>query len=596
MAIYKFIDAIYNSTKGSECSINKKIDLNSEKYVGYYSNFLLLNEPNEKNKNYEFVELINPRIMQGVPLYTAAFLEQIIKKDSNNDVSINYEHKVFGKTYSQESKADFSSDSIVLFVAIAYAIIPANIINNIVRERVNYSKHLMKLSGMNIIAYWVVNFIYEIIQFYFTGGLCLLILYLFNFYEYFSVYFCLLYGPSLILMTYVISFLFTDESDAQFLVILLHSLFGALGSTLVLYFRGVEKTKTLGKVLEFFLCLVPSFSFCISYNISRNFWVVAGMDFSDELIDFRCDFNNKMIREFLILLGPLLFLIYDIIIYLIILIFIEMFYNQEFCRKNQIKLINNDTQRDSGVIKEELRAQTEKNNGINNDNNNGLININKDNKYVIRIKNLHKEYISSLYNLFFCCKKNKSKIVIKNLSFCLEKGECFGLLGLNGAGKTTTFKCITQEINPSNGEIFLNGRKTNYNFERIINKFGYCPQCDAIFEYMTVYENIEFYARLKGVKRDYMTQIINSVIYEMKLDEYKKKLAGNLSGGNKRKLSFAISILCSPPIILLDEPSKGMDPESKRLMWSIIHKLSTKAKKSSITLNLINYIYLYYNI
>ena len=168
------------------------------------------------------------------------------------------------------------------------------------------------------------------------------------------------------------------------------------------------------------------------------------------------------------------------------------------------------------------------------------------------------------------------------MSFCLEKGECFGLLGLNGAGKTTTFKCITQEVNPSNGEIFLNGVKTNNNFNQIKNKFGYCPQYDAIFEYMTVYENLEFYARLKGVKIDYMTQIINSVIYEMKLDEFIKKLSGNLSGGNKRKLAVAISMLCSPPLILLDEPSKGMDPESRRFMWSIIHKLSTTARKSSI--------------
>ena len=168
------------------------------------------------------------------------------------------------------------------------------------------------------------------------------------------------------------------------------------------------------------------------------------------------------------------------------------------------------------------------------------------------------------------------------MNFCLEKGECFGLLGLNGAGKTTTFKCITQEITPTNGDIFLNGIRTNNNFDEIKNKFGYCPQYDAIFEYMTVYENLEFYAKLKGVKKDFMTQIINTVIYEMKLDEFIKKLAGNLSGGNKRKLSVAISMLCSPPIILLDEPSRGMDPEARRFMWSIIHKLSTMARKSSI--------------
>ena len=581
LCIYKFIDAIYNSTNSSECSIEKEINLNSKDYVGYYGNFLLLNEPNEKNKNYEFVELINPRVMQGVPLFTSVFLEQIIKKDSNNDVSINYQHKVMGKTYKQKTGTDYSSNNVVLFVAIAYAMIPANIVTIIVRERANNSKHLMKLSGMNIISYWVVNFLYEIIKFYFTGGICLLIIYLFNYYEVYLVDFYLLCGPPLILMTYVISFLFNDESDAQFIVILLYSLIGSLGSALILFFRQAEKTKTLGKILEFFLCLIPSFCFCFSYNLLRNRESIYYVDFYDSM---KALINNekRLMKEFILLLGPFLFLIIDIIIYLLSLILIEVYSNKEICTKNQILPINNEAQRDSGVIKEEQRAQTEKNNVIDNENNYDLININKDNNYLIRIKNLQKEYISPLYKLFYCCKKNKGKVAIKNLSFCLEKGECFGLLGLNGAGKTTTFKCITQEIKPSNGEIFLNGVKTNDNFNQIKNKFGYCPQDDAIFEYMTVYENLEFYARLKGVKIDYMTQIINSVIYEMKLDEFIKKLSGNLSGGNKRKLAVAISMLCSPPIILLDEPSKGMDPESRRFMWSIIHKLSTTARRSSL--------------
>ena len=105
----------------------------------------------------------------------------------------------------------------------------------------------------------------------------------------------------------------------------------------------------------------------------------------------------------------------------------------------------------------------------------------------------------------------------------------------------------------------MNGRKTT-NFGEIENKFGYCPQYDAIFEYLTVYENLEFYAKLKGVKYEYMTNLINAIIFEMRLGEFIKKISGRLSGANKRKLSVAISMICSPPIILLDEPSTGMDP------------------------------------
>ena len=542
LVVYEFISALANSTKN----------------INSYGNFLLLNEPNEFNKNYEFVELINLRVEQGIPLFTSAFLEQIIKKASNNTVSVNFQHKVMSKTYKQEKNPDYSSDGVILFVAVAFALIPSNIITIIVRERVNNSKHIMKLSGMNIISYWVVNFLYEIIKYYFTAGICILIIYLFNYYEIYLIDFYILYGPPLILMTYCLSFFFEDGSDAQFKIILFHSFFGALGSLLIMLFRQSEKASLLGKYLEFILCLVPSFSFCFSYNLLRNIEFILLIDFKDDIFDFYED-ESKLMEEFILLLGPLCFIILDIFIYLIILILIEKYFNKEICHKNQLEIINNENQRDSGVIKEEIKVQGENdNNSFNNEFKHELINNNKNNNYIIRIKNLQKVYNSFMYKIIFCCRKNKGNLALKNLSFCLEKGECFGLLGLNGSGKTTTFKCITQEILPSNGEVFLNGIKTNDNFEYMINKIGYCPQYNAIYDYMTVYENLEFYAKLKGVKIDYMTQIINTVIYEMKLNEFKKKLAGNLSGGNKRKLTFALSMLCSPPIILLDEPSKGM--------------------------------------
>ena len=574
LAINKFIEVLYNSTEGLKID-DDNLDIKN------YGSLLLLNEPNEENKNYEFVELIDSSVTQGVPLFTSAFLEQIIKKASNNKVKINYQHKVMSKTAKQEKSPSESSNNVVLFVAAAYALVSANFINIIVKERVNNSKHLMKLSGMNIISYWVVNFLFEIIKYYFAGGICLLILYLFDFYTPYLINFYLMYGPPLILVTYVMSFFFSDESGAQSIIILFHTFVGTLGSTMIFFFREVEKTSLLGKILGLFLSLIPSYCFCFAYNLGRNKDLIYLIDYKDKFLEYMQD-DSKMMEEFFLLLGPFAFLIGETFVYLIILSLIEYLSNREIFRKNQIQEIINEEQRDSGVIKEEIRAQTEKKKIEINENE--IINNNNEDNYLVRVKNLRKEYKSYIYTIFCCWKKTKGKIAIKNLNFCLEKGECFGLLGLNGAGKTTTFKCITQEISPSNGEIFLNGVKTNNNFEEIKNKFGYCPQYNAIFEYMTVYENLEFYAKLKGVKRDFLTQIINSVIYEMKLDEFIKKLAGNLSGGNKRKLTVAISMLCSPPIILLDEPSNGMDPEARRFMWSIIHKMSAMARKSSIIL------------
>ena len=99
---------------------------------------------------------------------------------------------------------------------------------------------------------------------------------------------------------------------------------------------------------------------------------------------------------------------------------------------------------------------------------------------------------------------------------------------------------------------------------------------------MTVYENLEFYGLLKGAKKNKIKEIINALIDEMRLLPFKDIVSGTLSGGNKRKLSVAIALICNPPIILLDEPSNGMDPEARRFMWGVIHKISLNQKKSTI--------------
>jgi ATP-binding cassette subfamily A (ABC1) protein 3 len=100
----------------------------------------------------------------------------------------------------------------------------------------------------------------------------------------------------------------------------------------------------------------------------------------------------------------------------------------------------------------------------------------------------------------------------------------------------------------------------------------------------TVEEHLDFYARIKGIKKHMRERLINKQIKEMNLEEHRKKPAGTLSGGNKRKLSVAMATLGNPPIILLDEPSAGMDPEARRFMWSVVAKISQQKKKSAVIL------------
>lgn len=173
---------------------------------------------------------------------------------------------------------------------------------------------------------------------------------------------------------------------------------------------------------------------------------------------------------------------------------------------------------------------------------------------------------------------------VRNVNFGLDYGECFALLGISGAGKTSIFKCLTGEIYPTTGSLTINGHDITSasGFQQARKMIGYCPQFDAIFEGLTVLEHLEIYSQLKGIDHRIRTKMINKTITDMDLDSYRNVRANNLSGGNKRKLSVAMAIIGNPPIIFLDEPSTGVDPQAKRFMWNIVSKISTQRKKSAV--------------
>ena len=478
-----------------------------------------------------------------------------------------------------ESKSFGNKIAIVLFLAIALALIPANFITIYVKERANNSKHLMRISGINIASYWIVNYIFELVKYYFTGGICLLLLYLFDAYKDYLYISYLTLGPSLVSSTYCLSFFFNNESDAQNIVILINFLFGYLGSIIVNVLRGIESVKLVAKIIEYVFGLVPIFCFDFAFILLTNPMGIYLVDYPNEFYYFKGD---EMIKKFNLMLAMVIYSSVECVLYTLLHIYIEsQVYSFKKPTDNKLETDINDSE----VIKEinkvnkiEIISSSEKD----------LIKIDgtstieetkdiQEELFAVKVKNLRKIYTNG------CCSKQENDIVaIKNLNFAIKPGECFGLLGLNGAGKTTTFKCITQEISQENGKIYVNNIDISGHFSELNELFGYCPQFDAIFELLSVYENLEFYASIKGIKADSINLLVNAMIKEMALDEFTNKIAGRLSGGNKRKLAVAISMLCNPPIILLDEPSTGMDPEARRFMWSVIHKMSTKGRKSSV--------------
>jgi len=157
-------------------------------------------------------------------------------------------------------------------------------------------------------------------------------------------------------------------------------------------------------------------------------------------------------------------------------------------------------------------------------------------------------------------------VAVQDVTFGVCRGEVFALLGPNGAGKTTTISLIRGDIQPSynGGDIFVENVSVLRHRAAARSHLGVCPQFDAI-DQMTVEEHLRFYARIRGVSD--VEHNVREVIRAVGLTPYAHRMAAKLSGGNKRKLSLGIALMGNPTVLLLDEPSSGMDAASKRVMW-----------------------------
>lgn len=172
---------------------------------------------------------------------------------------------------------------------------------------------------------------------------------------------------------------------------------------------------------------------------------------------------------------------------------------------------------------------------------------------------------------------------VDKISLAVQKGECFGLLGFNGAGKTTTFKMLTGEETITSGDAFVGGYSISSDIGKVRQRIGYCPQFDALLDHMTGRETLVMYARLRGIPERHISACVENTLRGLLLEPHANKLVRTYSGGNKRKLSTAIALLGEPTVIFLDEPSTGMDPVARRLLWDTVARARESGKAIVIT-------------
>lgn len=172
---------------------------------------------------------------------------------------------------------------------------------------------------------------------------------------------------------------------------------------------------------------------------------------------------------------------------------------------------------------------------------------------------------------------------VNAISFEVKKGEIFGFLGANGAGKTTAMKMLIGISKPSSGAAKVAGFDVFANAEDIKKNIGYMSQKFALYDDLTVKENITFFGGIYGLSRKQIREKSALLIEELKLEKVATKLVGSLPLGWKQKLSFSVSLIHDPKIVFLDEPTGGVDPITRRQFWEMIYKAAHQGTTVFVT-------------
>lgn len=178
---------------------------------------------------------------------------------------------------------------------------------------------------------------------------------------------------------------------------------------------------------------------------------------------------------------------------------------------------------------------------------------------ILEIKNLKKTF--------------KDLTAVDDLSLSISKGDIHGVLGPNGAGKSTTMNCLLGLVTPDSGEVYFGGDKKLKCWKKNI---GYVPQELAIYDEMTAEENVKFFCSLYGFSKAKLKEKVAEALEFTGLTEVKDKKAGTFSGGMKRRLNIACGIAHNPQLIIMDEPTVGIDPQSRNLILENVKKLNEK--------------------
>uniref|UniRef100_A0A8C9PR90 P-type phospholipid transporter n=1 Tax=Spermophilus dauricus TaxID=99837 RepID=A0A8C9PR90_SPEDA len=477
-----------------------------------------------------------------------AILRASLHKDRNpEEHGITVISQPLNLTKEQLSEITVLTTSVDAFVAIcvifAMSFVPASFVLYLIQERMNKAKHLQFVSGVSAITYWMTNFLWDIMNYAVSAGLVVGIFVGFQKKAYTSpsnlpalIALLMLYGWAVIPMMYPASFLFDVPSTAYVALSCANLFIGINSSAITFILELFESNRTLlrfNAMLRKLLIIFPHF--CLGRGL-------IDLALSQAVTDVYARFGEEhspnpfqwdLIGKNLIAMAA------EGVVYFLLNLLVQkhFFFTRWIAEPPKEPIVDED----DDVAEERQR-----------------ITSGGDKTDILRLNQLTKVYSGS------------SSPAVDRLCVGIRPGECFGLLGVNGAGKTTTFKMLTGDTTVTSGDATIAGKSILTNISEVHQNMGYCPQFDAVDDLLTGREHLYLYARLRGVPAEEIEKVANWSIQSLGLSLYADRLVGTYSGGNKRKLSTAMALIGCPPLVLLDEPTTGMDPQARRMLWNTI--------------------------
>ncbi|XP_063681494.1 ATP-binding cassette sub-family A member 2-like isoform X2 [Bolinopsis microptera] len=447
---------------------------------------------------------------------------------------------------------------ISIFIIVGLSFVPTSFVVYLVAERSSNAKHLQFCAGVGAEVYWISNYVWDMFNFLLPTSVSIIVFYAFQQEAFVNeigavVVLIMLYGLAATPMFYPASFIFKIPS-AAYVTLLCSNLFVAVTTSYSVFtlerFPEDETLTMYANVLDVAFLVFPPYCLGkgfvdLTYKyVMTVIYESMGIKANGKLVEnawgWRC------LGRYICVL-PL-----TAVFWLCVTIAIEKY----TLRKRRVirTLDSDDSEVNNDVHLEQLRAKESKDD---------ILNVNGLTK---RYKTYSVQYFRDLLRRRPTAKH--SNVAVKNVSFGVKKGECFGLLGINGAGKTSTFNMLTGALSVTAGDASVGGYSVVTNLHKVQQLLGYCPQFDALIDSLTGREMLTLFAGLHGVKNP--TNSADSYIKQLGIQKYSNMQCHKYSGGNRRKLSAAIALVGSPEVLLLDEPTAGMDPGARRQLWGVI--------------------------